>query len=288
MNKVLLRWILPTSALLLFGPIAAAPVRALRDPMGGPDATLILSSAPVLGVLAALLIVAIAGMGGAITARLTAPGTGRTFAGLTVVWAAMVTGDSWRILMVRGGSAVVPLAIEGVIVAVLGACAAVALMLGGGSHEKSSLRDDLKGALGSGTAGLGLLVGIIGGGIGAYLVAIDGGRGQGLMGGILGGVLAAVGVQLAAANLPPEQARLRATASLLLLMILSPLSLIVMPGAGSIADAARSGTLFGPGIIQPLDWLAGVFLGVPAGMAWFGSVAERAQPKPSKTSPART
>jgi hypothetical protein len=50
-----------------------------------------------------------------------------------------------------------------------------------------------------------------------------------------------------------------------------------MPGAGAFADGARSGTLVGPGLVQPLDWMVGVFLGVPTGMAWVGSVSERAQ-----------
>ncbi|HHN77490.1 MAG TPA: hypothetical protein ENK11_02285 [Phycisphaerales bacterium] len=277
MNKVLLRWILPTSAALVFGPLVGAVVASLHDDAGSTETTLLLSSAPVMGVLALILVAAVAGIGGAITGRLTLPGTGRTFAGLVVAWAAMRTGASWDIFMSHGGSVVVPLAIEGVLVAAAAAAVVVLLVAGEGTRDARTIREDLAAALTGKSALIGLLVGVIGGGIGAYLVAVDGGRGQGMMGGVIGGVLCAVGVQLASADLPPERARLRASAAMLLLMVLSPLSLLVMPGTGAVSDAARAGTLFGPGLVQPLDWFVGILLGVPTGMAWVGSVSERAQ-----------
>ncbi|MBZ0171152.1 MAG: hypothetical protein K8E66_02110, partial [Phycisphaerales bacterium] len=96
-----------------------------------------------------------------------------------------------------------------------------------------------------------------------------------------------VGVQLASADLPPERARLRASAAMLVLMVLSPLSMLFMPGSGGVAEAARTGGLLGPGLVQPLDWLAGVFLGVPTGMAWVGSVSDRAHHN-AAAKPART
>ncbi len=277
MNKVLLRWVLPTSALLLFGPLVGALVAALHDHDGSPETTLLLSSSPVLGVAALIVLAAVAGLGGAITGRLTLPGTGRTFAGLVVAWAAMRTGASWNILMAHGGSAIVPLAIEGVLVAVAAGVVVVLLVAGEGTRDARTIREDFTAALRGPSALVGLLVGVIGGGIGAYLVAVDGGRGQGMMAGVIGGILCAVGVQLASAELAPERARLRASAAMLLLMVLAPLSLLIVPGAGSVSDAARAGTLFGPGLVQPLDWFVGILLGVPTGMAWVGSVSERAQ-----------
>lgn len=253
MNKVLLRWILPTSAALVFGPLVGAVVASLHDDAGSTETTLLLSSAPVMGVLALILVAAVAGIGGAITGRLTLPGTGRTFAGLVVAWAAMRTGASWDIFMSHGGTVIVPLAIEGVLVAAAAGVVVVLLVAGEGTRNARTIREDLAAALTGKSALIGLLVGVI------------------------GGVLCAVGVQLASADLPPERARLRASAAMLLLMVLSPLSLLVMPGAGAVSDAARAGTLFGPGLVQPLDWFAGILLGVPTGMAWVGSVSERAQ-----------
>lgn len=279
MNKVLLRWLLPTLALLVFGPLIAWPVGLLRDGIGSADASLFLSNAPMLGVLAVALLIVVAGGGGAVTARLTAPGTGRTFVGLCAAWAMLRTGDSWDMLMAHGGGVVVPWTIEAIVVAGASVVLMVMLMLGGGSHDRGRLVEDFRAAMLGGKAATGILIGVVAGGIAAWLVAMDGGRGQALMGGVFGGVLAAVGVQLAAQDLSPDRARLRAWAAVLVLMVLSPLSLLVLPGAGAIADGARAGTLVGPGLVTPLAWVVGIFLGVPTGLSWVGSVAEKAHAK---------
>lgn len=276
MRKLVLRWALPTSALLLFGPIAAWPVAQLRDSTGGTETTLLLSNAPVLGVLGLALLTGIAAIGGGVTARLTAAGTGRTFAGLCIVWTAMRTGNSWDIFMVRGGGAVVPLAIEGALVAVAGLVLLAALLIIGGGKTPAQAAGELLSTVRGKAAPIGILAGVVGGVIGSMLVGLDGLRGQCLLAGIGGGVLAAVAVQMSAPELSPEQARLRASVVTLLLAVVGPLTMLAVPGGGEIAAAARAGTLTGPGIVQPLDWLAGVFLGVPTGMAWVGSVSERA------------
>jgi hypothetical protein len=275
-GSVVLRWSLPSLSLVLFGPLLALPVAGLADPTGGDDATLLLSDSPITGLVSLVLIAVVAAVGGAFTARVTAPGTGRTFAGLCVAWAAMRSADSWRLFEIHGGGAVIPLAIEGLIVAGVTGLVVAALSIGGGFHTKKAFLEDVRVAAGSANAAIGILIGVAAGVMGTVLVAIDGGRGQCLAGGFFGATLAAVAAQLATPTLTPEQARLRGTASVLVLMVVSPLVLLVMPGSGAIADAARAGTLTGPGIVQPLDWMVGVFLGVPTGMAWVGSVSERA------------
>ncbi len=277
LKHVVLRYVLPISAALVFGPLAAMPVGGLMSATGGTETTPLLSAAPVMGIVAILVVALIAGLGGGLTARLTVAGTGRTFAGLVIVWAAMRTGDSWEILMVRGGGAVVPLAIEGAIVAGVGLVMIAGLIAMG---EKKSLRaglGDVSDAVRGKGAALGLLIGVVGGLVGTVLVGPDGMRGQCLLAGIAGGVLCAVGVQGASPETPGEVARVRASVAVLVLAVDGPLTMLVMPGGAEIATAARAGTLTGPGVVQPLDWLAGVFLGVPTGMAWVGSVSERAQ-----------
>jgi hypothetical protein len=275
-RAIVLRWALPTLALLVFGPLAAVPMAGLRDGHGGPDTTPFLSATPVVGAVALVVAAVVAGLGGGLTARVTAAGTGRTFAGLVLVWVAMRTGDSWLILADRGSGAVVPLAIEGAVVAALGLVLVATLKgLGEGKPIPEAWGDVVGSVRGKG-AGLGLLVGVVAGLVGAMLVALDGMRGQCLLGGIGAGVLCAVGVQLSSPETPPETARLRASIATLVLAVVAPLTLLVMPGGTGIAEAARSGSLMGPGIVQPLDFLAGVFLGVPTGMAWVGSVSERA------------
>jgi uncharacterized membrane protein (DUF441 family) len=80
---------------------------------------------------------------------------------------------------------------------------------------------DAKAAVLNGNAAIGIVVGIAAAVAGSVLVALDGQRGQCLAGGFFGSVLAAVAVQLATPTLPAEQARLRATAAVLALMVLS-------------------------------------------------------------------
>lgn len=277
LKSVVLRWVLPTSAALVFGPLAAWPIGELRDAGGGLEATAVLSASPLMGVLAILFVALVAGVGGGITARLTLAGTGRTFAGLVVVWAAMRTGDSWLMLTEHGGGAVVPLVLEGVVVAVVGLVMIAGLISMGEGKPLRAGFGEISGSVRGKGAGLGILIGVVGGLVATLLVALDGMRGQCLFGGIAAGVLCAVGVQGASPETPGEVARVRASVATLLLAVIGPLTLLFMPGGGEIASAARAGTLTGPGIVQPLDWLAGVFLGVPTGMAWIGSVSERAQ-----------
>lgn len=288
--RIVLRWMLPSLALVLFGPLVALPVAGLGDRTGGPDATLLLSNAPFIGVLGLIGIVLVAAFGGAITSRLTTPGTGRTFAGLCIAWAALRTGDSWRIFEMLGTGAAIPLAIEGVLVGAAGLLVAAALAIGGGTHTPSSFKDDLKVAVGSGNGAIGIALGVAGGIIATMLVALDGERGQCLAGGFCGALIAAVGVHLATPTLTTEQARLRSIAVVCVLMIVGPLTVYAVPGGAAAAESARAGTLVGPAIVQPLDWLVGIFLGIPTGLGWVGSVSEKAQQqqaRPVKTRLAR-
>jgi hypothetical protein len=275
-GPLVLRWLLPSLAAVLFGPLVALPVAALRDSTGGPDATLLLSESPILGIAALIGIAIVAAVGGAITGRLTAHGTGRTFAGLCIAWAAMRTGDSWRLFEMHGAGAAIPLAIEGLLVAVAGFTIATVLTIGGGRHTVETFKADLREAVGSANGAIGVVIGVAAGIAGAVLVGLDGARGQCLAAGFFGSLLAAVGVHLATPTLSLEQARLRSIAAVCVLMVVGPLTVYAFPGGGAAADAARGGTLVGPSIVQPLDWLVGIFLGIPTGLGWVGSVSEKA------------
>ena len=282
-RSMMLRWLLPSIAVLFIGPLLSLPVAGLRGPTGGTDATLLLSSSPVVGVLALIALAVVAGAGGAITARLTAPGTGRTFVGLCVAWTALRTANSWRLYEMHGGGAAIPLAIEGVLVGVVAAVIALMLALGGGTHTREKLASDLRIAVASPNAAIGIAIGVAAGIGGSVLVALDGARGQCVAGGFAGALLAAVAVHLATPTLTTEQARLRSIAAVIVLMVVAPLTIMVMPGAGEAAQSARAGTLVGPALVQPLDWLVGVFLGIPTGLGWVGSVSEKAhQPTPAR------
>ena len=286
-GPLLLRWLLPSLALVLFGPLVAIPVAALRDPTGGVDATLVLSDAPLLGVIALVIMGVGAAAGGSVTARLTAPGTGRTFAGLCVAWAALRTGDSWRLFEIHGAGAAIPLAIEGALAAIAGIAIASTLAVAGGTHSLEEFKTDARAAVGTGNAAIGIAVGVAAGIAGTVLVALDGQRGQCLAGGFFGALLVAVAVHLATPTLSVEQARLRSIAAVCVLMIVAPLTVFAMPGGGAASDAARAGTLVGPSLVQPVDWLVGIFLGIPTGLGWVGSVSENAQQQTASPRAAR-
>ncbi len=77
--------------------------------------------------------------------------------------------------------------------------------------------------------------------------------------------------------------------ALLVAGIVAPLIGFIAPGAEHLEKAFINATMPGALVVQPLDWAAGMLLGVPIGMAWtaasIGKVEESAsRPAASTTS----
>lgn len=286
-----LRWVLPIAALGLLGPLAAAPVRALRDLHGGDAVTLLLNTSPIMGVLAALIVIATATVGAALGARLVAPAMGRMVGGLTVAWAAIFLGDTGNTLTIAGPGVgtILTLVVEATILLVGGAVILLAAEIAarpvaeGGAEEpgRPVSRSPVKilGAMKSRAALAAIVAAAAGGLLGAWLVARDDLRGQAFMAAVLGAIVAGAVGRLVAwflgKNQGPEGGILPAGLGVLLAGVVAPTTLFVMPGLADVADSVRAASFAGPGVLAPLDWLGGALLGASIGVNWAASTLDK-------------
>lgn len=282
MLKTLLRWTFPLVALFVVGPAAGLLIASLRDLDGGTDATPLTSALPMMGLVVGLGVLALAGVLGAIAARLVGLGSGMTVTGFVLAWAAWRTGNVERIVLAWDSDRPLwRLAIEGAILGVagvgiaLGLCAVSRDRGGAGARGRESdpsplthLRDAV---LGEG-APLGLAVALVGGGVGAWLVAVSGLKGQTIWAALLGVLLGTTAARVAEHRTPV----LTFFIAIAVLATLGPISGEVMAST-PIVDQARRGTIFALALPTPLDWLAGAFLGVPIGLGWAAAMSGRTE-----------
>jgi len=258
-------------------------VGSLRGVDGGSEVSLLMSSAPALGLALGLIGVAVAIAYGGIAARMLGERTGTLSGGLLLAWVAWRTGNMALVLRLHGSSGgLIMLAIEA---AVVGSIALVGIALIAHlapEHKNGVIRAESK-ALLKLPALAGIAAGAVAALAAAWIVAFDGLRGQALMAAVAGAIAAAVVSRLVGQSLghdtPPK---LVPFLSILLAAIAAPLIGLVSPGGGELAAAQIDGTLPGVLMIQPLDWAAAMLLGVPIGIGWTSAMVEKAtESKPS-------
>lgn len=278
MVKMLLRWLMPIAALVLLGPIVGRTIAALRASDGGTDVSFLTGADPIAGILALILVGVFGVVAAAGSASVVGFRPGLTIAGFVVAWGAWFTGENGMIFRRDGAGAVVPMAIEGGLVALVGAAIVIASAWAGRRHERDSERPMLPQLGRSLTTKAGLVASAAAGAAGlvvAWVVARDDMRGQAIFAAFVGGIVAGmVGAQMApdSEDAPPMAAG--GVTGMLALALIAPAIAFVRPGLGGIAAAAESGALPGALRLQPLDWLVGVLLGVPVGMGWAGALGE--------------
>lgn len=279
MPRAATRWIIYAVAVLAFGPLAGGLTAWLRSPDGGGDATPFVSTAPALGVAAALAALGIALFVGVIAARLVGARSGMSAAGLVLAWAAWRTGTIDQIIRGNGSGGVLwRLAVEGAILGL--AVIVIAYVLeavgrGGGADAEPGragsaalpARDalSLRAMVGPAAAGL------IAGGVAAWFIAQTPLKGQAVAAAIVGSMCAAAAGRL----IDPRAALATLALPITLLAILGPLTGMVMGATPSLLIAGRNGTLFPLANILPLDWIAGGLLGIPLGVSWAASLIEK-------------
>ncbi|MEM7755704.1 MAG: hypothetical protein AAF297_08730 [Planctomycetota bacterium] len=294
------RWTLNIVALVVLGPLAAVPISALADRHGGGAVSLLVNTSLASGLFALAAVGALGVLGGALGSRLSGSQMGRTVAGLTVAWAALWVGDMGDTLRAAGPTmgTVLSLIVESGLLLVVGVAMLYATLTADRPRVKAAEADGKSGASAlsavspadflkrftAPAALLGIAIGVVAALFGAWLVARDDMRGQAFFAGILGAILAGAAARLAGTLLPggdPKTAHRPEVPAVgvLLAGVLAPLVLIVVPGLGNVDEAARAGTLTGPGALTPLDWLAGALLGTSIGINWAGSLLERENAK---------
>lgn len=292
-----IKWAIYMIAMLVVGPLAAAPLAALRDASGGHEATVLVSTSLVWGVVAGLIPLAAAAAVGLLSARFIGPRHGMIAAGLVLAWAAWRSASIDGLMRAtRDGSAVVPLAIEGAVLGVLGVLIgtliwAVGREPGRQDHAtatpgsattpnanpfQSALRLLSETAGGGGAALASLAAGVVAGGMVAWLIAQEPLKGQTIAAALLAGIAAGGFGRAVAPRAEAPPSPVPALLAMALLATLGPLSALLMTGAGPrLVGAAIQGSIFPLAMPMPLDWLAGAFWGIPIGLSWADSMVDK-------------
>jgi hypothetical protein len=233
------------------------------------------------GVAAGLGVLALAAAMGLIAARLVSPHYGLFCAGLVMAWGAWGTGTIDEVLRARPasfGAANKPmfttLALEAAWVAPIGVLIAWGIIAIGKPPPAESPHHPEPKTIRDPSALAGLLAAMAVGGVIVWLIAQSTLKGQTFAAAALAGLGAAAAGRLSATRVSAAVF----VAGLGVLAIASPVSALVMHGAGAQA-AAQAGTLFRFARPLPLDWLAGAFVGVPLGLTWASSMLDQHRSK---------
>lgn len=273
MVKATFRWTLLLASLFALGPLAYAATRHLRDVDHGPAATLLVGDSMGAGVLAGLIVFAIAAVAGAIGARFFAFHTGLTAAGFVVAWGAWGLGTLDAIARrARDASDLPVLAIEGLLVM------GVAIALTWGLERLApkappASESPLNPADTKGIAA-GAIAAAVVGGLAIWIFCMTTYKGQTVACAALAGILGAAAAQLVAAFLGSSIGALPPMLGLAALALVGPLAARVMHDAQFVQAVFNAGVL---PLAKPLslDWAAGALIGVPIGLSWAGSMLER-------------
>lgn len=294
-----LRWTLPLAALLAIGPLAWLLTSHLRTPDGGPDASLLLSTTPLLGLLCGIAALVLAGAVGLAAAKLISPHYGLFSAGLVLAWAAWGTGRIDVIARAHTTLASGPpsdatfflkLAVESLLLAPLALGLAWAMIRFGkppaphpeGHHahhphlpEPTALVDP--------RTPLGLLASMLVGGVIAWLIAQESLKGQTFAAAAFAGLFGAVAGRLVALQVSASALLF----GVVLLGVVGPVIAMLTAGQQGALVRAAAGLTFNLARPLPLDWIAGAFVGTPLGLSWAASMIPADAHKPTPASARR-
>jgi hypothetical protein len=282
MMQVTLKWIVVLAALFAAGPLAASFVSHLTLVDGGHAASLFTDGSFARGLLAGVLVLALATVMGIASGRLVARDMGLTAAGLVIAWAAWRFSTVDRAASRIGGQGMLTvLAIEGLVVGLAGV--AMAAAIGATSRERQPRAAIVGAMMNEGALGEDVprsamlfsgLLGLLVGGSCVWVVAVEALKGQCVMAAVTGGIACGAASQLYASTRRVRLGILVPMLAMALLAGVSPLITRSIHGQSIVLDA-MAGRLFPLGKLGPLDWLAGALLGVPIGLAWANSMLEK-------------
>ncbi len=274
MKSAVIRWTAVALAAFVVGPVAGWLTGSLRAPDGAADATALLSTSPALGLVSTLAAVLLAVAYGHIVAKLQNFKWGMLCAGLIVAWAAWQSGRADAVIRrVQAPSALWLLAIEGLIYGFIGVVATYFIVrasdnrAAGVDGDEGTQQDSMK------AAGVAVLAGAV--------VAWGVARSE-MVGQTFGAAVAAGIVGTLVGRVVGHRACVPAS------MLACPILAAASPAIGavmhgqSVTEALYRGELFALARIMPLDWLAGMLIGVAVGVSWAGSMVEKHAPEEAR------
>lgn len=270
MKQAVIRWSFVAGAAVVVGPVAGWLTGSLRAPDGGPDATAFLSTSPLVGLAFTLGALLLAVVYAFVVAKAINFKWGMLCAGLIIGWAAWQSGRADAIIRrVQGPSVFWALAAEGLIYAVLATIATFFITrasdprAAGVDSDEGTKSDSVKAAA----------VAVIAGGIAAWAVARSEMVGQTFAAAVTAGIVGTL-VGRVVGHRACVPASMLACA---VLAALSPVAAAFIHGPATLASMYK-GELFPLARIMPLDWVAGMFVGVAVGVSWAGSMVEKHAP----------
>lgn len=268
MKQTIINWAVFGVAALIAGPLAGRLVEMASPVNGASDPTALLSSSPVVSVALYAAAFAIACVVGVVAARLTQVGVALSAAGIVLAWAAWRTERVEEVFRFgHQGGAFWTLAIEGLLMAaggiIVGACILKA------SEKLSQDKHEFDGLF-SGQSFAGLGAGLFAGAMAAWAIARSDAVGQTFAAAVAAGIAAAVVGRIVSVRAP----LLAFVAAGSLLAFAGPAVGAVM-NSGDAVRAAYSGTLVPIARVMPIDWIAGILIGVPIGASWAAAMVHK-------------
>ncbi len=272
-----LRWAPGLLAIFVLGPIAGALVGMLRSPDGGPDASLLVNTSPVMGLGALVGVFAIAGVCGLIASRIVGYRLATWAVGYVLAWAAYRSADVPNLIRSQTeGAPWITLAIEGLLCGVLAAGLLIAMLKCSNDRSaKLGSGDSLASAMRAPSTWVGLAASLIAGGVVAHLVNMDPIKGQAIFAAVMAGVAAGGAGAYISSFVGESPGEPVLAIGFCLLAVLGPIAGLILYGSDGALNAANKGHLLGPSAMLGLDWAAGLFMGLPAGVALVESTVEQ-------------
>ena len=266
MLKSALRWGCLLGAVLVVGPIVGRVIDLAPASDGSGAATGLVTASPVVGLGAMVAGLALAGAVGVVAARLVTPRVGVFCFGLALAWGCWSTGRVEDLL--RTGSTDNPLPALGVEGGLLGlvAGAIVLVAMRVARREETADAEPLASRV-SGTAIGGAAAAAL---IGAWAVARSDAVGQVLAAGIAAGLIGAA----VARTLAPRAPFAALAGAIPVVALVGPILGGVLTG-GDLHASVFAGRESGLARLMPLDWVAGMLMGLPLGATWAGSLVEK-------------
>lgn len=297
MTKAVLRWALPLAALLVVGSIGGWMTGSLRATDGATDTTALASASPVMGLAAAIGALLLAVAAGVFTSHLIGSAFGMWACGLALMMAAWRFGTVDQILLrERASSPLISMAIEGLILGLIGFVGCAAIVAAGRREDArlaelhpgappipASFRDALVGALKSKELPLVIIAGAIGALLAAWLIGQSPAKGQAIAGAFGAGIAAGAVGRFAGAFIEDSAPASAYMLAMALASTLGPVVALVAGGSG-VVDASLRGSLIGTANLIPMDWLAGAFMGLPIGLRWVGAHVQQGEPSRASAS----
>jgi hypothetical protein len=268
MKHATMKWVSILIAGLALGPLAGQLVGRVRGTDGSPTGTALLSESPATGVAMSAAAILLAAVAGIIGGRLAGLRTALFSAGLVLAWGAFATARLDAVVRrTHDVSALWTLAAEGLILAGLGVAATLLILrvskpeLEARHHAKLLSTESLTAAA----------VTILVGAAGAMLIArTSKDVGQTLGAAVVAGIVGTLVGRVVAHRAPLGAFALAA----LFLAAIGPASGAIVNGT-SIVEKVYAGNEFALTRVMPLDWIAGILLGVPVGASWASSMVEK-------------